>query len=243
MLFLLYAGLPTEQQTFAFQKAPPDTRKVILSTNIAEASVTIDGVVYVVDIGYVKLRNYDAKLGIENPNVVRVSEASATQPASRAGRMRPGNLAPIILQLLNLGITNITRFDYLSAPPSTLITRALDLLYSLGALDANARLTKPLGARMAELSPEPMLSKALLQATNSDFNCVSEMLTIAAMMTLQGNAFGSHDGNKKQLDNARRRFAVAEGDHITLYDDYEAFFKAGIQNVQWYTMRRCCEWR
>ncbi|KAF2855777.1 ATP dependent RNA helicase-like protein [Plenodomus tracheiphilus IPT5] len=258
LLLPLYAGLPTEQQTFVFQKTPPETRKVILSTNIAEASVTIDGVVYVVDTGYVKLRNYDAKLGIENLNVVPVSKASATQRAGRAGRTRPGkcfrlyteqafraleeatfpelsrsNLAPTILQLLNLGITNIIRFDYLSAPPSALITRALDLLYSLGALDSNARLTKPLGVRMAELPLEPMLSKALLQAANPEFGCLSEMLTIAAMMTLQGNAFVSHDGNKKQLDNARRRFAVAEGDHLTLYNVYEAFTKAGIQNVQW----------
>ncbi|KAL6710214.1 hypothetical protein ACN47E_009160 [Coniothyrium glycines] len=254
----LYAGLPTEEQMFIFQKAPANIRKVILSTNIAEASVTIDGVVFVIDSGYVKLRNYDTRLGIENLNVIPVSKASAVQRAGRAGRTRPGkcfrlyteqafngleeatfpelarsNLAPIVLQLLNLGITNVVRFDYLSAPPSSLITRAFDLLYSLGALDTNARLTKPLGSRMAELPLEPMLSKALLQAANPEFGCLSEMLTIAAMMTLQGNAFVSHDGNKKQLDNARRRFAVAEGDHLTLYNVYEAFLKAGSQNVQW----------
>lgn len=254
----LYAGLPTEEQMFVFQKAPTNTRKVILSTNIAEASVTIEGIVYVIDSGYVKLRNYDARLGIENLNVVPVSKASATQRAGRAGRTRPGkcfrlyterafngleeatfpelarsNLAPIVLQLLNLGITNIVRFDFISAPPSDLIVRAFDLLYSLGALDANARLTKPLGARMAELPLEPMLSKALLQAANPEFGCLSEMLTIAAMMTLQGNAFISHDGNKKQLESARRNFAVSEGDHLTLYNVYQAFQKAGIQNVQW----------
>ncbi|CAO2654748.1 Nn.00g114810.m01.CDS01 [Neocucurbitaria sp. VM-36] len=258
MCLPLYAGLPTEEQMFVFQKAPTNTRKVIFSTNIAEASVTIDGIVFVLDSGYVKLRNYDARLGIENLNVVPVSKASATQRAGRAGRTRPGkcfrlyteaafeslgqatfpeiqrsNLAPVILQLLNLGITNVVRFDYLSPPPSSLITRALDLLYSLGALDANARLTKPLGTRMAELPLEPMLSKALLQAANPEFGCLSEMLSIAAMLTLQGNAFVSHDGNKKQLDNARRRFAVAEGDHLTLYNVYEAFVKSGMQNVQW----------
>ncbi|KAF1846739.1 ATP dependent RNA helicase-like protein [Cucurbitaria berberidis CBS 394.84] len=254
----LYAGLPSEEQMFVFQQPPANTRKVIFSTNIAEASITIDGIVFVLDSGYVKLRNYDAHLGIENLNVVPVSKASATQRAGRAGRTRPGkcfrlytevaferleeatfpeiqrsNLAPVVLQLLNLGITNVVRFDYLSPPPSSLITRALDLLYSLGALDTTARLTKPLGARMAELPLEPMLSKALLQAANPEFGCLSEMLTIAAMMTLQGNAFVSHDGNKKQLDNARRRFAVAEGDHLTLYNVYEAFVKAGMQNVQW----------
>ncbi|KAH7088794.1 P-loop containing nucleoside triphosphate hydrolase protein [Paraphoma chrysanthemicola] len=249
----LYAGLSTEDQMFVFQKAPPDTRKVILSTNIAEASVTIDHIVYVIDTGYVKLRTYDARLGIETLNVIPVSKASATQRAGRAGRTRPGkcfrlypedvfkqledatfpeiqrsNLAPVILQLLNLGITNIVRFDYLSPPPSSLVTRALDLLFSLGALDTHARLTKPLGTRMAELPLEPMLARALLSAATPEYNCLSEMLSIAAMMTLQGNAFVSHDGGKKQLDAARRRFAVSEGDHLTLFNVYTAFVKAGM---------------
>ncbi|KAH5246694.1 hypothetical protein HBI42_133680 [Parastagonospora nodorum] len=249
----LYAGLSTEEQMFVFQKAPTNTRKVILSTNIAEASVTIDHIVYVIDSGYVKLRTYDARLGIETLNVLPVSKASATQRAGRAGRTRPGkcfrlytedayksleeatfpeiqrsNLAPVILQLLNLGITNIVRFDYLSPPPSSLVTRALDLLFSLGALDEHARLTKPLGTRMAELPLEPMLSRALLSSANPEFNCLNEMLSIAAMLTLQGAAFISHDGGKKALDAARRRFAVSEGDHLTLFNVYEAFVKAGM---------------
>ncbi|KAJ6200439.1 P-loop containing nucleoside triphosphate hydrolase protein [Bipolaris maydis] len=254
----LYAGLPAEDQNLIFTKPPPDTRRVIFSTNIAEASLTIDGIVFVVDTGYVKLRAYNADLGIENLAVVPVSKASATQRAGRAGRTRPGkcfrlyteavyegleeatfpelarsNLAPVILQLLNLGITNVVRFDYLSPPPSALITRALDLLYSLGALDTHARLTKPLGTRMAELPLEPMLARALLKAAEPEFGCLNEMLTIAAMMTLQGNTFVSHDGGKKQLDAARRRFAVEEGDHLTLYNVYEAFVKEGMGNTSW----------
>jgi ATP-dependent RNA helicase DDX35 len=254
----LYAGLPTEDQLFVFQKSPSNTRKVILATNIAEASVTIDGIVYVIDSGYVKLRTYDANLGIEHLSILPVSKASATQRAGRAGRTRPGkcfrlytedmykeleeatfpeiqrsNLAPVILQLLNLGITNVIRFDYLSPPPSSLVTRALSLLHALGAIDTNARLTKPLGTRMAELPLDPMTSRALLNAATPEFGCLKEMLTIAAMMTLQGNAFVSHDGGKKQLDAARRRFAVQEGDHLTLYNVYEGFVKAGTAGVSW----------
>ena len=249
----LYAGLSTELQMYVFEPAPSQHRKVIFATNIAEASVTIDHIVYVIDSGYVKLRTYDARLGIETLNVLPVSKASATQRAGRAGRTRPGkcfrlyteaayksleeatfpeiqrsNLAPIILQLLNLGITNIVRFDYLSPPPSSLVTRALDLLFSLGALDEHARLTKPLGTRMAELPLEPMLSRTLLSSASAEFNCLNEMLSIAAMLTLQGAAFVSHDGGKKALDAARRRFAVSEGDHLTLYNVYEAFVKAGM---------------
>jgi ATP-dependent RNA helicase DDX35 len=252
----LYAGLPTDQQMYIFQPAAENTRKVIVSTNIAEASVTIDGVVYVIDCGFVKLRTYDSNLGIERLNVVPVSRASATQRAGRAGRTRPGkcfrlytesafdnlpettfpeiqrsNLAPVILQLMNLGIQNIVRFDYLSPPPSQLVIRAMDTLYSLGAVDDTARLTKPLGTRMADLPLEPMLARALLSAPS--FGCLSEMLTIAAMMTLQGTTFVSHDGNKKQEDKAKRRFAVEEGDHITLYNVYEAFTSHGKKDAQW----------
>lgn len=252
----LYAGLPTEQQMYVFQKPAETTRKVIVSTNIAEASVTIEGIIFVVDCGYVKLRAYDPVLGIERLNVVPVSKASATQRAGRAGRTRPGkcyrlyteeafealeeatfpeiqrsNLAPVILQLMNLGIQNLIRFDYLSNPPSKLVVRALDLLFSLGTVDANGRLTKPLGARMAELPLEPMLAKALLNAHS--FGCLSEMLTIAAMMTLQGNAFVSHDGNQRLLDKARRRFAVKEGDHITLYNVFQSFTTVGKKDAQW----------
>jgi ATP-dependent RNA helicase DDX35 len=249
----LYAGLPTEEQMFVFQKAPTNTRKVILSTNIAEASVTIDHIVYVIDSGYVKLRTYDARLGIETLNVLPVSRASATQRAGRAGRTRPGkcfrlyteetyksleeatfpeiqrsNLAPVILQLLNLGITNVVRFDYLSPPPSSLITRALDLLYSLGALDVHARLTKPLGTRMAELPLPPQLARVLLSSAQPSFSCLNEMLSISAMLTLQGNVFVSHDGGKKALEAARRKFSVSEGDHLTLYNIYEAFVRNGM---------------
>jgi len=253
ILLPLYAGLPTEDQALIFQPAPPRTRKVIISTNIAEASVTIDHIAFVIDCGYVKLRSYDPSLGIENLAVVPVSRASATQRAGRAGRTRPGkcfrlytedvwkgmqdatfpeiqrsNLAPVVLQMLNLGITNVVRFDYLSAPPSGLITRALDLLFSLGALSPTGHLTKPVGTRMAELPLEPMLARALLSSASPQFTCLNEMLTIAAMMTLQGTAFVTHDGGKKALEAAKRRFSVSEGDHLTLFNVYEAFVKSGM---------------
>ncbi|PSN61947.1 P-loop containing nucleoside triphosphate hydrolase protein [Corynespora cassiicola Philippines] len=242
----LYAGLTTDQQMYVFQKAEERKRKVIFSTNIAEASVTIDGIVYVVDCGYVKIRHYNPDIGIEHLSIVPISKASATQRAGRAGRTRAGtvfrlyteaafnsmeeesypevqrsNLAPVILQLMNLGITNIIRFDYFANPPSKLVIRALDLLVSLGAIDHEGRLTKPLGLRMAELPLEPMLAKALLNSVT--FSCVSEMLTIAAMLTLQGSAFVYHDGSTKVTDRAKRQFSVLEGDHITLFNVFSAF--------------------
>lgn len=246
----LYAGLSTDQQMYVFDKAPENFRKVIFSTNIAEASVTIDGIVYVVDCGFVKLRAYNPKTGIESLTATPVSKASAAQRAGRAGRTKPGkcfrlyteeayeslpeanipeiqrsNLAPFILQLKALGIDNVLRFDFITPPPAELMIRGLELLYSLGALDDYAKLTRPLGLRMAELALEPMMAKTLLSAPS--FGCLNEMLTIASMTSLGGGIWIQHDGGKKQAESARRKFAAEEGDHLTLLNVYQTFVTKG----------------
>ena len=252
----LYAGLTSEQQLYVFEPAPENTRKVIVSTNIAEASVTIDGIVYVIDCGFVKLRAFNPRTGIESLTATPVSKASATQRAGRAGRTKPGkcyrlytqpayeslpeatvpeiqrsNLAPIILQLKALGIDNVLRFDFLTPPPAELVIRALELLYSLGSVDDYAKLTRPLGVRMAELSVEPMMAKVLLSAPT--MTCLSEILSIAAMTSLQGAVWFHHDGEKKATESARRRFAVEEGDHLTLLNVYQAFVTQGRKESKW----------
>jgi ATP-dependent RNA helicase DDX35 len=251
----LYAGLPTEQQMYVFEPTPDNARKVIFATNIAEASITIDGIAYVVDCGFVKLRAYNPSTGIDTLTATPVSQASATQRAGRAGRTKPGkcfrlytepafsslsastipeiqrsNLAPTILQLKALGVDNIARFDFLTPPPSDLMVRALELLYSLGALDDYAKLTKPLGTRVAEIALEPMLARCLL--SSPAFNCLSEMLTIAAMASLHGNVWFTHD-SKKAEETARRKFAVEEGDHLTLLNVYQAFITKGQKDAKW----------
>lgn len=252
----LYAGLTSEQQLYVFEPAPDNTRKVIVSTNIAEASVTIDGIAYVIDCGFVKLRAFNPNTGIETLTATPVSKASATQRAGRAGRTKPGkcyrlytqpayeslpeatvpeiqrsNLAPIILQLKALGIDNILRFGFLTPPPAELIIRALELLYSLGSVDDYAKLTRPLGVRMAELSVEPMMAKVLLSAPT--MGCLSEILSIAAMTSLQGAVWFHHDGEKKATESARRKFAVEEGDHLTLLNVYQAFVTKGKKESKW----------
>lgn len=251
----LYAGLPTEKQMYVFDEAPANFRKVIFSTNIAEASVTIDGIVYVVDCGYVKLRAHNPQTGIETLTATPVSKASAAQRAGRAGRTKAGkcfrlyteetymalpdanppeiqrsNLAPFILQLKALGIDNVLRFDFLTPPPAELMTRALELLYSLGALDDYAKLTKPLGLRMAELAVEPMMAKTLLSAPS--FGCLGEMLTIAAMTSLGGSIWVQSDAGKEEAESARRKFATDEGDHLTLLNVYQAFVTKGRKEAR-----------
>ncbi|KAJ2964476.1 hypothetical protein NQZ79_g615 [Umbelopsis isabellina] len=147
----IYAGLTTEEQARIFEPTQHGFRKVIVATNIAEASITIDGVVYVIDCGFVKLRAYNPKTGMESLTVAPISKASAKQRAGRAGRVKPGkcyrlyteesfmqlrdssvpemqrsNLAPVILQLKALGIDNVLRFHFLTAPPVEMMTRALE---------------------------------------------------------------------------------------------------------------------
>lgn len=251
----LHAGLSAEQQVYVFEPAPENTRKVIFSTNIAEASVTIDGIIYVIDCGFVKLRAFNPTTGIETLTATAVSKASATQRAGRAGRTKPGkcfrlytetsyrnledasipemqrsNLAPVVLQLKALGIDNIVRFDFITSPPAELLIRALELLFSLGALDSYAKLSKPLGIRMAELAIEPMMAKTLLSAPS--FNCSSEILTIAAMTSLGGAVWFHHDGEKKAMETTRRKFAVEEGDHLTLLNVYQAFVTKGKKDAK-----------
>ncbi|MCJ1369963.1 hypothetical protein MMC20_001175 [Loxospora ochrophaea] len=252
----MYAGLTSDQQLYVFEPAPENTRKVIVSTNIAEASVTIDGIAFVIDCGFVKLRTFSPTTGIETLMATPVSKASATQRAGRAGRTKPGkcfrlyteeafallpevtvpeiqrsNLAPTILQMKALGIDNIVRFDFLTPPPAELVIRALELLYSLNALDEYAKLTRPIGIRMAELSVEPMMAKVLLSSPS--FDCLSEILSIAAMTSLQGAVWFSHDGEKKATDTARRKFAAEEGDHLTLLNVYQAFITKGRKDPKW----------
>lgn len=239
-----------------FEPAPPDTRKVIVSTNIAEASVTIDGIVYVVDCGFVKLRAFNPKVGIETLTATPISKASATQRSGRAGRTKPGkcyrlftelayaslpeattpeiqrsNLAPTILQLKALGIDNVLRFDFLTSPPAEMVIRALEILYSLGAVDDYAKLTRPLGVRMVELSVEPMMAKVLL--SSSGFGCLSEILSIAAMISLQGTVWFHREGEKKATETTRRKFAAEEGDHLTLLNVYQAFVTKGKKEARW----------
>ncbi|XP_017714608.1 PREDICTED: probable ATP-dependent RNA helicase DHX35 isoform X2 [Rhinopithecus bieti] len=230
------------------------TGQVIVATNVAETSITISGIVYVIDCGFVKLRAYNPRTAIECLVVVPISQASANQRAGRGGRSRSGkcyrlyteeafdklpqstvpemqrsNLAPVILQLKALGIDNVLRFHFMSPPPAQSMVQALELLYALGGLDKDCRLTEPLGMRIAEFPLNPMFAKMLLESGN--FGCSQEILSIAAMMQIQ-NIFVVPPNQKSQAIRVHRKFAVEEGDHLTMLNVYEAFIKHN-KNSQW----------
>ncbi|CAN6347002.1 unnamed protein product [Urochloa humidicola] len=182
----IYANLPTELQAKIFEPAPPGARKVVLATNIAETSLTIDGISYVVDPGFCKVKSYSPRTETESLLVQPISKASADQRAGRSGRTGPGkcfrlftehsynkdmedetvpeiqrsNLASVVLSLKALGINDLVSFDFMDPPASEGLLRALEDLFALGALSSRVELTKT-GRRMAELPLDPMLAKAI----------------------------------------------------------------------------------
>jgi len=238
----LYAGLRFDEQMKAFEVLQTNARKVVVATNIAETSVTIDGIVYVVDCGFVKQKIYNPENDTEVLAVVPVSQAQAHQRAGRAGRLGPGKcfrlypenlynegmqpvtipemqrtgMAWVTLQLKALGINDVLHFDFMSPPVPTTLMRALELLYSLGALDEQGRLTPDVGALMAEMPLEPQLSKMMLAGCKD--GCGEEVLSIAAMLSVS-------QPFHRNSDAARRTFAVAQGDHVTLLNVYNAYNK------------------
>ncbi|KAL7211686.1 hypothetical protein ACSBR2_014524 [Camellia fascicularis] len=246
----LYSGLSRADQDLVFSPTPRGKRKVVISTNIAETSLTLEGVVYVVDSGFSKQRFYNPISDIENLVVAPISKASARQRAGRAGRVRPGkcyrlyteehfvkemsaegipemqrsNLVSCVIQLKALGIDNILGFDWPASPSPEAMIRALEVLYSLGVLDDDAKLTSPTGFQIAEIPLDPMISKMIL--ASNQLGCSEEIITIAAVLSIQ-SIWISARGQQKQLDEAKLRFAAAEGDHVTFLNVYKGFLQSG----------------
>ncbi|KAI5986345.1 P-loop containing nucleoside triphosphate hydrolase protein [Pisolithus albus] len=245
----LHSGLTTEEQLRVFFPAERNTRKVIASTNIAEASVTIDGVKFVVDCGFVKIRTYNPTSLLSSLSTVPVSKASATQRAGRAGRTSPGicyrlypesfletlsastppeitrsDMTTPILQLKSLGIDDLMKFEWVTAPPAESVLRALEGLVAAGMVGEDGRLTV-FGQQAAEWPVEMALARMLY--ASKDFNCGEEILTIAAMTSIQ-DVFVIPEGAQGALaELERRKFTAEEGDHLTLLNAYNAFTKYG----------------
>ncbi|KAL6861175.1 hypothetical protein ACP4OV_016875 [Aristida adscensionis] len=240
----IYSSLPSEQQMNAFKPAPLGSRKVVLATNIAETSVTIPGIKYVIDPGMVKARAYNPVTGMESLIIIPVSKAQALQRSGRAGREGPGkcyrlyqesefdklvhstvpeikrcNLSNVVLQLKALGIDDIIGFDFMEKPSRTAILKSLEQLILLGALTDDYKLSDPVGNQMARLPLDPMYSKALIVA--SEFKCLEEMLIVVSMLSVESIFFSPRE-KLEEARAARKSFESSEGDHITLVNVYRA---------------------
>ncbi|XP_030376802.1 pre-mRNA-splicing factor ATP-dependent RNA helicase DHX16 [Scaptodrosophila lebanonensis] len=251
----VYANLPSDMQAKIFEPTPPNARKVILATNIAETSLTIENIIYVIDPGFAKQNNFNSRTGMESLMVVPISKASANQRAGRAGRTAPGkcfrlytawaykheledntvpeiqriNLGNAVLMLKALGINDLIHFDFLDPPPHETLVLALEQLYALGALNHHGELTK-LGRRMAEFPVDPMMGKMLL--ASEKYKCSEEMVTIAAMLSVNSAIFYRPKDKIIHADTARKNFNDIHGDHLSLLQVYNQWAETDY-STQW----------
>lgn len=252
----IYATLPSERQAQVFEPTPPGARKIVLSTNIAETSLTIPGICYVIDTGFCKQTNYNAQTGMESLLVAPVSQAMANQRAGRAGRTAPGkcfrlytawsykneldentvpeiqrtNLGSVVLLMKSLGVNDLLNFDFMDPPPEKALIRSLEQLYALGALNDRGELTK-LGRRMAEFPLDPMMAKALV--ASEKFGCSEEVMTVCAMLSVNNSIFYRPKDKAVHADNARLNFARGGGgDHIALMNVYNQWVETNY-STQW----------
>ncbi|XP_048579311.1 ATP-dependent RNA helicase DHX8 isoform X2 [Nematostella vectensis] len=249
----VYSALPSEMQTRIFDPAPPGSRKCVIATNIAETSLTIDGIYYVVDPGFVKQNVYNSKSGMDALVVTPISQAQAKQRSGRAGRTGPGkcyrlyterayrdemlatavpeiqrtNLASTILSLKAMGINDLLSFDFMDPPPMETMISAMEALHSLSALDNEGLLTR-LGRRMAEFPLEPQLSKMLIQSVH--LGCSDEILTIVSMLSVQ-NVFYRPKDKQALADQKKAKFHQPEGDHLTLLAVYNSWKNNKFSNA------------
>ena len=249
----IYSTLPPYLQEKIFEP-PPETnprgikgRKIVVATNIAESSITIDGIVYVVDPGFTKQKVFNPRGKMESLLINIISKENADQRAGRAGRTKPGkcfrlyteesyqkelkkssipeilrsNITSVVLNLLKLGINDLVHFDFIDPPAPETMMRAIEMLNYLGAMDDDGKLTE-LGSQMNQFPLEPELSKMVLAGVK--YKCINDMLTLAATLSVK-SPFLRPRGKENEADSKKYQFTHHTGDHITLIMVFNAFKK------------------
>lgn len=251
-VYPLYGTLPPAMQQRIFDPAPPARkpggrpgRKCIIATNIAETSLTIDGIVYVVDPGFSKQKVYNPRIRVESLLVSPISKASAQQRAGRAGRTRPGkcfrlyteaafkkelieqtnpealrsNLASTVLELKKLGIDDLVHFDLMDPPAPETLMRALEELNYLACLDDDGELTT-MGSLASNFPLDPALAVMLI--SSPEFYCSNEILSLTALLSVP-QIFVRPASARKRADEMKALFTHPDGDHLTMLNVYHAF--------------------
>ncbi|CCL99949.1 uncharacterized protein FIBRA_01974 [Fibroporia radiculosa] len=246
----IYSQMPADLQAKIFEPTADGRRKVIVATNIAETSLTVDGILYVVDAGYSKLKVYNPKVGMDALQITPISQANANQRTGRAGRTGSGfcyrlytemayrnemfpntipeiqrtNLANTVLLLKSLGVKNLLEFDFMDPPPQA--RHGHLWLWVLGALDNVGDLT-PIGRKMSEFPMEPSMAKMLIVSV--EYKCSAEMLTIVSMLSVP-SVFYRPKERMEEADAAREKFNVPESDHLTLLNVFAQWKSHGFRD-------------
>lgn len=248
----IYSQMPADLQSKIFDRAEPGVRKCVVATNIAETSLTVDGIKYVVDAGYSKMKVYNPKMGMDTLQITPISQANASQRSGRAGRTGPGkafrlftekaykdelylqtipeiqrtNLSNTVLMLKSLGVKDLLEFDFMDPPPQDTISTSMFDLWALGALDNLGELTE-IGRKMSAYPMDPSLAKLLIMA--EQYGCSEEMITIVSMLSVP-NVFYRPKERQDEADTQREKFWVHESDHLTYLQVYQAWKANGFSD-------------
>ena len=254
----LFAALPQAAQQRVFQPAPPKTRKVILATNIAETSVTVSGVRFVIDCGKAKIKQFRTRLGLDSLLVKPISKSAAIQRKGRAGREAPGkcyrlyteqdyltlqeantpeilrcDLSQSILTMKARGVHNIMEFPFLDRPPREALEKALMQLYRLKALSESGDISA-IGLEIAKLPLLAPLGRVMLAAAEPEMDCLLEVIDIISCLSVE-NIFLNlpSEEKKEEAEMARRDLFRREGDHLTLLATVQAYASEKADRKAW----------
>jgi ATP-dependent helicase HrpA len=254
----LFARLSREEQDRVF--APHQGRRIVLATNVAETSLTVPGIRYVVDPGEARISRYSARRRVQLLPIEPVSQASARQRAGRCGRLQDGacirlyaeqdlvrrepftqpeilrtNLASVILQMHALRLGAAERFPFLEPPRPAMVRDGMQTLRELNALDDAGRLTE-LGRSLARLPVDPRIGRMILAADEE--HCLTEVLVIAAALSVQDPRHRPHD-RQEAADEAHARFQDERSDFVALLNLWN-FYHERRKHLSWSKLRRCC---
>ncbi|TQM68801.1 ATP-dependent helicase HrpA [Actinomadura hallensis] len=260
----LYARLSAAEQQRVFR--PHRGRRVVLATNVAETSLTVPGIRYVVDPGTARISRYSHRLKVQRLPIEPISQASANQRKGRCGRVAEGicirlyseedfesrpeftepeilrtNLASVILQMTSLGLGDIEAFPFVEPPDRRNVKAGVDLLHELGAIDPSQkdprkRLT-PLGRRLAQLPIDPRLGRMVLEADRN--GCVREVLIIAAALSIQDPRERPAE-HQQAADEKHRRFADPTSDFLA-YLNLWNYVRERQRELSGSAFRRMCK--
>ena len=255
----LYSRLSNQEQNRIFQSHPG--RRIVLSTNVAETSLTVPGIRYVIDTGVARISRYSVRSKIQRLPIEPISQASANQRAGRCGRVAPGicfrlydetdflnrpeytdpeilrtNLASVILQMTTSGLGEIRHFPFLEPPDRRLINDGYKLLEELGAVDSKRRVTK-LGQTMARLPLDPRLARMLV--TSSEQGSLAETLVVIAGLSVQDPRERPQD-KQQAADQAHAPFNDKESDFLTLLNVWN-FFEEQRQELSQNQLKKVCQ--
>lgn len=243
LLLPLFGRLPAADQRKIFR--PSNRRKIIVSTNVAETSVTVPGIRFVVDTGLARIARYNPRTGTTSLKVSRISQASCEQRRGRCGRTGPGtcirlyseedfqnrepftppeiqraNLAEVILQMINLKLGDPARFPFIDAPPSAAVREGYRLLKELGAIAGEDHLTAN-GRLMARLPLDPRISRIIIESIT--LGASREITVLAAALSIQDPRVRPPDKEYK-ADEAHRQFVDKTSDFLGLLNIWNTFF-------------------